>query len=72
MKMVECYHCKHCLGIEILNVITARAKSGEVLSLEDIAVYKCAIFDYVEEDFECFECSEMKEVTLTPKGWVAM
>jgi len=69
-KLIDCYSCSHCLGISIIQVITAYKDNGQIISLEDIAAYKCDIFDLVDEDSECLEFQPNKEITYSPKQWV--
>lgn len=70
-KMVACHSCSHCLGLTVINVITAYKADGKIIDVDEIAAYKCDIFDLVSEDDECFEFQPNKEITYFPTEWVA-
>ena len=68
-KLCQCSSCPLCRGIEVIQNISAYKGTGQILSIDEIMVYKCDIFDYVTPESSCYEINPAKESNINEITW---
>lgn len=67
---VECYHCPHNKGLDVLQLYTVKKSDSGIIGLKEVAVYNCEFFGLVHEEDECINISPHKEITNNDIQWV--
>lgn len=65
----NCNSCPECEGFEIIQNITAYKSTGQILSIDEVVVYKCGIFEYITEDTQCYDVDLFKKATVNRTEW---